>query len=304
MIGVLARAALILLAVFGAASLALSKAWGWPERASETLFLIYQNKTRGGVDHTFVIAADGGLPEPFVYMGRSLMTHACSSDGRWLAFTAAGDLYRQQIGGAPERLTSAALGGAAQSSLTQLSISDGGVVLMTSVGYPNRLWLIDGDNAAPLNLPLNYALPYAALSPDAQWIAFEGSDIPYDYIYLGDLRANTVSQRRIVGSHPNWIGDGQMIAFETAFYADLQVNSRVRLFDVSRGRGYLFRRLEFPDFGITWSPDGQRIAFVDYSGDPYLSLFVGEVFTGARRALAGVSSALTGACFLGFRPGV
>jgi hypothetical protein len=302
MIPLLVRTALILALVFGAAGLALSKAWGWPERASDALYLVYQNKTRVGAPTTFVIDANGSAPEPLAYDDMSVMAHACSSDGRWLAFTAAGDLYRQHNGGLPERISSEALGGAVQSALTQLSISDSGDVLMTSIGYPNRLWLIDDERAVPLTLPLNYALPYAALSPDGLWVAFEGSDIPYDYIYMGDLQSNTVSQRRIVGSHPNWIGDGQMIAFETALYADLQVSSRVRLFDVSRGRGYLFRRLEFPDFGVTWSPDGQQIAFVDYSGDPYLSLFVGNLLTGERQALAGVSSALTNACFLSFRP--
>lgn len=298
----LLRAAVILALVFGAASLALSKTWGWPERASDTLYLVYQNKTREGAGGAFAIDLHGGAPTPLAYAGRAALAHACSPDGRWLAFTVGGSLYRQPAGGAPERLSSESLGGAALSALTQLSISDGGAVLMISVGYPNRLWLIDGDGVAPLSLPLNYALPYAALSPDGLWVAFEGSDIPYDYIYMGDLQTNTISGRRIVGSNPNWIGDGQMIAFETAFYADLQVSSRVRLFDVSRGRGYLFRRVEVPDFGVAWAPDGAQIAFVDYSGSPYLSLFVGDLLTGERRALVGVASAQTGACFLAFRP--
>lgn len=302
MITPLVRASLLLVLIFGAAALALSKTWGWPERATESLYLVYQNKTRVGEDYTFLIDANGGTPALLTYDELSVMAHACSPNGRWLAFTAAGNVYRQQMGHTPERLTSESLGGAVQSTLTQLSISDGGAVLMTSIGYPSRLWLIDADGVTPLNLPLNYALPYAAFSPDGLWIAFEGSDIPYDYIYLGDLRSNTISQRRIVGSHPNWIGDGQMIAFETTFYADLQLSSRVRLFDMSRGRHYLFRGLKFPDFGVSWSPDGQQIAFVDYSGQPYLSLFIGDLLTGERRALAGVQSALTNVCFLGFRP--
>lgn len=152
-----------------------------------------------------------------------------------------------------------------------------------SIAYVNpddELWLIDPDGNNPRSLTQTLPLTvtsHAAWSPDKSRLAFAAKD-ESDTVYLhiissegGDPR--TLSHPFAVIDYPSWSPDGRHIAFNA-----WEANDTRGTYVITVQSGDL-TRLAHDDIydihgnGITWSPDGEWIAFTLRKNNGRWSLF-------------------------------
>jgi len=130
----------------------------------------------------------------------------------------------------------------------------------------------DGSNVRQItdrpgtDLPPNW-------SPDGSRIVWSGTTVPSDpsqaattVLFMMDVASGQITELG-EGSGPVWSPDGQRIAFVLAEkpapgVVQLRANLDIYTFDVQTGERTQLTAGRPPDEWPTWSPDGQRIAFV------------------------------------------
>jgi len=189
-----------------------------------------------------------------------------------------------------------------QAELRVVSVADGGEVPLAEerVGYlpvwsPDGKWVAfgafvgeldeqgkgeaelflmdsDGSNVRRITDRPGTDLP-PTWSPDSSRIVWSGTTVPSDpsetatsVLFMWDVASGQITELG-EGSDPVWSPDGQRIAFVVAEKPPpgvlrLQTNLDIYTVDVETRERTQLTQERAPDEWPTWSPDGQRIAFV------------------------------------------
>jgi Tol biopolymer transport system component len=174
-----------------------------------------------------------------------------------------------------------AVGGAADASV---SGENGKIAFVTDRDGNDEIYLMEADGGNPINLTNNPARDRdPAWSPDGRQIAFTTDRDGNNEIYVMDADGgNPINLTNNPGSDtdPAWSPNGRSIAFASGagiFVIETSGEGRTRLTRADPGE--IEWALGASDGSATWSPDGERIAFVRTFDGPTPAAMTAPVYT-------------------------
>ena len=195
-----------------------------------------------------------------------------SPDGRWLSFT------RQESQTASVFVVDIESGDARQLSPGSTTNSLAWSPDSKQVAYAARggegsfeLYIFDvgcfSDGCDPIRHTIDPAIDHMPVwSPDGTRIAFISNRQMFPSVYIIESECEQsrcvpqrVSGHQVNDTPPKWSGDGQWLAFNVSTGG---IGSALYVADMQTSAIHRISRLEESDYGLSWSPDSQSVAYV------------------------------------------
>ncbi|MBI1255998.1 MAG: hypothetical protein GC204_00875 [Chloroflexi bacterium] len=195
---------LLATALFAGIGLAVSKAWGWSEYASDELYVVYSSGIRDPRDYSIVRVNPDDLEarEQLIWHDAKIMSLACSPDGRTLGFLTDG---AQVV-----VMTSAGIRSEQREDETysSLSITDNGTVVLFNAETGDLR--IDATNINLSDLQHSSTGDKVKLSSQGLtlWTGFS------EGVYIFSLDTREVVMSLPLARMGSWLAFGDIFAFE------------------------------------------------------------------------------------------
>jgi dipeptidyl aminopeptidase/acylaminoacyl peptidase len=240
--------------------------FSWSPDGTEIAFV----SARGGASEIWLVDIEAGTPRRITSDGLPKADPQWSPDGSWISYIVRqpggqADVYGvRPEGGEPRSFVATA----ADETQPRWSPDGTQLVFVSDAGTRGRITLYDLESDRTRRLT---EMPGSdpQWSPDGLWVAFVSNPLPEDNrmdnediflvsVYGGATRLLTPGTQRYRDYDPSWAPDSTRLAYTSeangssdVFVVNLEGNSRTAVTDE-----------EFDAFHPRWSPDGERISFV------------------------------------------
>jgi Tol biopolymer transport system component len=216
--------------------------------------------TRGGETRAYSMLPNGSRLTPVIRLSRALEPLDVSADGRTVAYRDhrfPNAIYVSSAAGTGLRRVAR---GNKKWSIDSAVLSPDGKKLAFTSDYPKRIFIVGADGRGLRNLAPGYDPDW---SPDGRALAFTGVVGKQAGLVVQPLHGRRRVLARGDSSSPTWSPNGRWIS-----YGATGSRSRTALWVVrpnGEQRHRAARSQENSVVQYAWSPDGQRLAFIDYT---------------------------------------